>query len=139
MGFLTLRTFGPSAGQLLLWYLGATQLAGLSCLRLPCLALEDSTVETAVACCRILTENENDSFSASPWRLGNRMPSRQRCSYSFLCWVAVVGSGLSSHPLTHSRADVRVHGHRYSVVPFEICQLAALALLAINAAGAALN
>jgi len=68
------------------------------------------------------------------------MPSRQRCSYSFLCWVAVVGSGLSSHPLAHSRANVvRGHGHRYLVVPFEIRQLVALVLLAINAAGAALN
>lgn len=103
------------------------------------MALEDSIAKTATACCRILTENENDSSSALPWRLGKRMPSRQRCSYSFLYWVAVVGSDLSSHPLARSRAGGRGHGHRYLAVPFEIRQLVALVLLAINAAGAALN
>ena len=103
------------------------------------MALEDSIAKIAAACCRILTENANDSFSALPWCLGKQMPSRQRCSCSFLCWVAVVGSDLSSHPLARSRAGGRGHGHRYLVVPFEIRQLVALVLLAINAAGAALN
>ena len=102
------------------------QLAGLSCLRLPCWPLEDSIAEIAVACCRILTGNENDSFSALPWRLGKRMPLRLRCSYFFLYWVAVADSGLSSHLLAHSRASAKGHGHRYLVVPLEIRRLAAL-------------
>ena len=139
MGFLTLRTFGLLAGHLLLHRLGTMRLAGLSCLRPPCWALEDSTAVTAIACCRILTENENDSFSALPWLLGKRTLSRQRCSCSFLCWVAVVDSGRSLHPLARSRAGVRGHDPRYLVVPFKIHQLAALALLVINAEGAALS
>ena len=103
------------------------------------MALEDSISKTAIVCCRILTENENDSFSALLWHLGKQMLSLPQCSCSFLCWVAGVGLNLSSHPLAHSGDGVRGRGHRYLVVPFKIYQLAALVLLATDAAGAALN
>lgn len=87
----------------------------------------------------ILTKNVNDFFSILLWHLGKQMLLQQQCFYFFLDWAAVVGSGLSLRLLVHLRTAEREDGPRYLALPFKICQLGVLALLAINAAEVALS
>lgn len=114
-------------------------LVGLSYLRLLNFAFKDSVAETVATCYKILTVNENDSFSTLLSHLKKQMLSLQQCFDFFLCLAVGVDSGLSLLLLVHLRITVRADGPHYSGQPSKICRLAAPALLVTNVAAVVLN